>query len=74
MAIGARGKVRSVAIVSERPLHELDTIALDLSSRTSVVLARLLLARRKLAPHLFATDPRAGRRSGEGGDRRARHR
>ena len=57
MAIGARGKVRSVAIVSERPLHELDTIALDLSSRTSVVLARLLLARRKLAPHLFATDP-----------------
>ncbi|MDB5219652.1 MAG: Menaquinone via futalosine step 3 [Myxococcaceae bacterium] len=57
MAIGARGKVRSVAIVSERPLHELDTIALDLSSRTSVVLARLLLARRKLTPHLFATDP-----------------
>ncbi len=57
MAIGARGKVRSVAIVSERPLHELDTIALDLSSRTSVVLARLLLARRKLSPHLFATDP-----------------
>jgi cyclic dehypoxanthinyl futalosine synthase len=57
MAIGARGKVRSVAIVSERPLHELDTIALDLSSRTSVVLARLLLGRRKLTPHLFATDP-----------------
>jgi cyclic dehypoxanthinyl futalosine synthase len=57
MAIGARGKVRSVAIVSERPLHELDAIALDLSSRTSVVLGRLLLARRKLTPHLFATDP-----------------
>jgi cyclic dehypoxanthinyl futalosine synthase len=57
MAIGARGKVRSVAIVGERPLHELDTIALDLSSRTSVVLGRLLLGRRKLTPHLFATDP-----------------
>jgi cyclic dehypoxanthinyl futalosine synthase len=57
MAVGARGKVRSVAIVAERPLHELDTIALDLSSRTSVVLGRLLLARRKLTPHLFATDP-----------------
>ena len=57
MAIGARGKVRSVAIVAERPLHELESIALDLSSRTSVVLARLLLARRKLTPHLFATDP-----------------
>ncbi|MDB4933285.1 MAG: Menaquinone via futalosine step 3 [Labilithrix sp.] len=57
MAIGARGKVRSVSIVSERPLHELESIALDLSSRTSVVLARLLLARRKLTPHLFATEP-----------------
>ena len=57
MAIGARGKVRSVAIVSERPLHELESIALDLSSRTSVVLARLLLAHRKLTPHLFGADP-----------------
>ena len=57
MAIGARGKVRSVAIVSDRPLHELDSIALDLSSRTSVVLGRLLLARRKLSPKLFGADP-----------------
>jgi cyclic dehypoxanthinyl futalosine synthase len=57
MAIGARGKVRSVAIVAERPLHELESIALDLSSRTSVVLSRLLLARRKLTPQLFGTDP-----------------
>ncbi len=45
-AIGARGKVRSVAIVSERPIDELESIALDLSSRTSVVLARLLLRHR----------------------------
>ena len=57
MAIGARGRVRSVAIVSARPLHELDSIALDLSSRTSVVLARLLLGRRNLTPRLFATEP-----------------
>lgn len=57
MAIGARGKVRSVAIVSERPLHELESIALDLSSRTSVVLARLLLGRRKLMPALFGATP-----------------
>ena len=53
MAIGARGKVRSVAIVAQRPIHELDRIALDLSSRTSAVLARLLLQRRKLSPRLF---------------------
>jgi cyclic dehypoxanthinyl futalosine synthase len=45
-AIGARGKVRSVLLVSERPLEELDEVALDLSSRTSVVLARLLLRER----------------------------
>jgi cyclic dehypoxanthinyl futalosine synthase len=57
MALGARGKVRSVAIVSERPIHELDSIALDLSSRTSVVLTRLLLERRKLSPKLFGARP-----------------
>ncbi len=57
MAIGARGKVRSVAIVADRPIHELGAIALDLSSRTSAVLARLLLARRRLAPRLFGVDP-----------------
>ena len=61
MAIGARGKVRSVVIVAERPIHELESIALDLSSRTSVVLARLLLARRKLTPRLFGDGPGAGR-------------
>lgn len=57
MAIGARGKVHSVAIVAERPVHELESIALDLSSRTSVVLARLLLARRKLRPKLYGAEP-----------------
>jgi cyclic dehypoxanthinyl futalosine synthase len=57
VAIGARGPVRSVAIFSERPLHELDEVALDLSSRTSAVLARLILARRKLSPRLLGTAP-----------------
>jgi cyclic dehypoxanthinyl futalosine synthase len=57
LAIGARGKVRSVAIVADRPIHELDAIAVDLSSRTSVVLLRLLLARRKLSPRLFGRAP-----------------
>ncbi len=45
-AIGARGKVRSVVIFSERPVEELEEVALDLSSRTSVVLARLVLRAR----------------------------
>ena len=59
MAIGARGRVRSVAVVSEEPIHELEEIAVDRSSRTSAVLLRLLLARRKLSPRLFVLPPEA---------------
>ena len=58
-AIGARGKVRSVLLVSERPLEELDEVALDLSSRTSVVLARILLRERlKREPKLVGLTAR----------------
>jgi cyclic dehypoxanthinyl futalosine synthase len=46
-AIGARGRVRSVVIVGDRPIEEIDELALDLSSRTSVVLARLILRARR---------------------------
>ena len=51
--IGAKGPVRSVMLVSQRPLEELSHLALDLSSKTSVVLAKLVLAKRKLSPTLF---------------------
>ena len=51
-AIGARGPVRSVVIVSEKPLDQITELSLDLSSRTSVVLARLLLKNR------FGKEPR----------------
>lgn len=44
--ICARGPVRSVVVVSEAPLSEIDTLVVDASSRTSVVLARLELAAR----------------------------
>jgi cyclic dehypoxanthinyl futalosine synthase len=44
-AIGARGKVRSVVLAADKPIEELDTVVLDLSSRTSVALARLLVRR-----------------------------
>ncbi|MDP9149593.1 MAG: dehypoxanthine futalosine cyclase [Myxococcota bacterium] len=46
-AIGSRGAVRSILLVSERPLEELDEVMIDLSSRTSVVLARLVLRARR---------------------------
>jgi cyclic dehypoxanthinyl futalosine synthase len=44
-AIGAQGKVRSVVLAADRPLEELENVALDLSSRTSVALARLIVRR-----------------------------
>ncbi len=46
VAIATRGPVRSVLLVSKRPFDEVDTVLLDASSRTSVVLARLVLGRR----------------------------
>jgi chorismate dehydratase len=41
--IGAEGPVESVFLVAERPLEEWDTVLLDGVSRTSAVLARILL-------------------------------
>ena len=59
-AVGARGPVRSIVIVADRPIDELDELAVDLSSRTSVVLGRLVLrARRKgREPRLFGATAR----------------
>jgi len=54
MAIAARGAVQSVLLVSEVPLEKLEEVALDLSSRTSVVLAKLLLRHRNI--HVRFTD------------------
>ncbi|HUS63097.1 MAG TPA: MqnA/MqnD/SBP family protein, partial [Kofleriaceae bacterium] len=46
VCIGARGAVGSVLLCADAPLEALDTIALDASSRTSVVLLRLILRER----------------------------
>jgi cyclic dehypoxanthinyl futalosine synthase len=46
--ISSLGPVRSVVVYSESPLEEIEELALDLSSRTSVVLARVLLHGRAL--------------------------
>jgi cyclic dehypoxanthinyl futalosine synthase len=45
--VACEGAVRSVLLLSERPLDELSTIVLDATSRTSVVLARLIVAARR---------------------------
>jgi cyclic dehypoxanthinyl futalosine synthase len=57
IGVGARGAVRSVLIVSERPLSEVTELAVDLSSRTSVVLARLILRARGIEPRLLGKAP-----------------
>src|SRR5262249_58666415 len=57
LAISCDGPVRSVALFSRRPVHELSdgTVLLSASSRTSVLLLELLCRHRwKIAPR-FAT-------------------
>jgi len=44
--IACRGAVRSILLVSSRPAAEIRTLAADISSRTSVELARVILERR----------------------------
>lgn len=43
IAIAARGPVRSILLVSKVPIEQIRTVATDSSSRTSVVLTRVLL-------------------------------
>src|SRR5262245_9441188 len=59
VAIACDGAVRSVKIVSQVPLEQLEEVLLDASSRTSVVLARLIL-RAKLGrePRYCSKEPR----------------
>ena len=46
VGIACFGAVRSILLVSRRPANEIRTLAADASSRTSVALARIILARR----------------------------
>jgi predicted solute-binding protein len=46
VGIGCRGAVRSILLVSTRPLSHIRRLAADSSSRTSVELARVILERR----------------------------
>lgn len=60
--IACHGPVRSILLISARPAAEIRRLAVDSSSRTSVQLARVLLARRfgaepELIPHAPDLDP-----------------
>lgn len=56
IAIAARGKVRSILLISKKPIEDVKTVATDTSSRTSVALTQILFAKflgghRKFEPH-----------------------
>ena len=46
LGIACEGPVRSILLISRRPFDDIRTLAVDSSSRTSVALARILLAER----------------------------
>lgn len=56
IAIAAKGAVRSILLISKKPIEEIRTVATDTSSRTSVALTQVLFAKfyggpRELKPH-----------------------
>jgi chorismate dehydratase len=58
MSIAAKGEVRSILIVSKKPIERVTSIALDTSSRSSVALVRLLAAESwQIAPEFIDAEP-----------------
>ena len=58
VAIGSDGEIASVAVFSKVDVDRIATLALDVSSRTSVALTRILCARHwHIAPKLLPADP-----------------
>jgi chorismate dehydratase len=58
IAIASDGDVATVAVFARKPIREVETLALDLSSRTSVALTRVLCARHwKIAPKFTPAEP-----------------
>jgi len=58
IAIASDGPVASVAIFSRVPVEQIATLAMDISSRTSVALTRILCARHwQIAPKLTPSEP-----------------
>ncbi len=56
-AIAAKGAVRSILLVSRKPIEEVNTIAADTSSRSSVALARILFQKRWGRVRQFRSHP-----------------
>ena len=58
LAIASRGPVASVTLYTARPMSDVRSIAMDVSSRTSVALVRVLCARLfKISPKIESSGP-----------------
>ena len=58
MAIASKKQVRSLLIVSKKPIEEVKILALDRSSRSTQALTRILCAEKwKIAPRFFEASP-----------------
>jgi len=61
IAIASHGPVRSILVLSKKPLAEIKTLAADTSSRTSVVLAKIFFQKwwqpGSAGPEFIAVDP-----------------
>ena len=58
ISIASHGEVATVAVFTRKPIDQVETLALDLSSRTSVALTRVLCAKRwKIAPKFTPAEP-----------------
>lgn len=59
--IACRQAVRSILLISKVPIEQIRTLATDSSSRTSVALSRVILARKYgVEPHLSSQPPHLG--------------
>jgi predicted solute-binding protein len=59
--IACSGPVRSILLISKVPFEEITTLATDASSRTSVALSRIVLAKKYgVEPQLFSQRPHLG--------------
>ena len=58
IAIASQNRVRSLLIVSKKPIHQVESIALDRSSRSTQALTRILAARHwKISPQFIEAEP-----------------
>ncbi len=61
MAIASKHQVRSLLIISKKPIEQVESFALDASSRSTQTLTRILCAEKwKIAPEFFETPPDLG--------------